>query len=615
VRALSETFMEMSPADFFYRNRDLAGFNNPSRAVYAALRELVENSLDACELYRIPPNIFLRVSREKNDSTIEESNETYRIRIMDNGSGIPPEYVPSAFGQILFGSKYTLRQVRGTFGLGGKMAILYGQITTHGYATIMTSTGVATLKELALGADVDQNRKMLIVRLNLEAMELRGVDKAVLQRDVKLDGCSVQVNEKTIFLKPEDEADLKKLGDRLDDIPVTVGINEFEISIDIQQNKPRVRRDVVKPNPNRWRGTIVEFTLDGDYVKAMPRVLEYLQQTAMLNPYAEITFIDPRGRLYRFERVTKAMPPPPKETLPHPYGCDVETVQRMIANTNCTSLTTFMTTNFHRVGEKTAKAFLAEVGLIKIRNSKNPNGKGKDDVVGEKSPKRLTPEEIVRMVQTMKSFKGFLPPDSSCLSPVGEKLLEAGIKKELNPEFLAVSQRGASAYSGYPFIVEVAIAYGGGVPSSTGISLYRFANRIPLLYDEASDISRIVLNEQVNWRNYKVSADMPVVVVVHICSTKIPYKTVGKEFIADRPEVAREIKNGVSSVARKLAMFLTKKISVEHEKRRVDVFSRYLPKIAQFSADLAGEPEKSDSDYVEMVKPLLRSLIKYDREA
>ncbi|MCJ7631503.1 ATP-binding protein, partial [Candidatus Bathyarchaeota archaeon] len=423
---MSEKFMEMSPADFFYRNRDLAGFNNPSRAIYAALRELVENSLDACELYRIPPNLFLRVSQEKNGPASEETSASYRIRIMDNGSGIPPEFVPSAFGQILFGSKYTLRQVRGTFGLGGKMAILYGQITTHGTAIIMTSTGVIPLKDLSLDVDVDQERKILVVRLNTDALDRRGVDKNVLQNDVVVEGCKVQVNEKTIFVKPDNEGDLKKIRDNLGELPISVGINEFEISIDIQQNKPKVRRDVVKSNPSRWRGTIVEFSLEGDYYKAMPKILEYLRQTAMLNPYAEIEFIDPRGRLYRFERATKMMPSAPKETLPHPYGCDVETLQRMIASTNCTSLVTFMTNHFHRVGDKTAKTFLAETGLIKIKNSESSSGTGKEQVIGDKSPKRLMPDEIVRMVQTMRSFKSFLPPDSSCLSPLGEELLQAG---------------------------------------------------------------------------------------------------------------------------------------------------------------------------------------------
>jgi DNA topoisomerase-6 subunit B len=608
---MSEKFMEMSPADFFYRNRDLAGFNNPSRAIYAALRELVENSLDACELYQIPPNIFLRVLQEKSRSgTGDDTSSPYRIRIMDNGCGIPPEFVPSAFGQILFGSKYTLRQVRGTFGLGGKMAILYGQITTHGNATIVTSSGTVPLKELSSAIDTDHDRKMIVVRLDSELLDHRGIDKNILKEEIKVSDCDIQVNDKTVFVRPTDATRLRETLASVEDTPVTVGINEFEISIDIQQNKPRIRRETIKPNPNRWRGTIVEFSLDGDYVKAMPKILEYLHQTAMVNPFAEITFIDPRGRLYRFERVTKTMPSPPRETLPHPYGCDVETLQRMISNTESTSLLTFMTSNFHRVGEKTAKTFLVEAGLIGLKDSNR-----KEQVLRDKSPKRLTPEEIVCIVQTMKNFKGFLPPDSTCLSPLGEQLLEAGIRKELNPEFLVVEQRGASAYSGYPFIIEVAIAYGGGVANTAGISLYRFANRIPLLYDEASDISRIVLNEQVNWRNYKVSGDMPVAVVVHICSTKVPYKTVGKEFIADRPEVAREIKNGVSSVARRLAIFLTRKSSVEHEKRRVDVFSRYLPKIAQFSADLAGEPKKEESEYSEMVRPLIRSLTRYGDEA
>jgi DNA topoisomerase VI subunit B len=415
---------------------------------------------------------------------------------MDNGCGIPPEFVPSAFGQILFGSKYTLRQVRGTFGLGGKMAILYGQITTHGNATIVTSSGTVPLKELSSAIDTDHDRKMIVVRLDSELLDHRGIDKNILKEEIKVSDCDIQVNDKTVFVRPTDATQLRETLASVEDTPVTVGINEFEISIDIQQNKPRIRRETIKPNPNRWRGTIVEFSLDGDYVKAMPKILEYLQQTAMVNPFAEITFIDPRGRLYRFERVTKTMPSPPRETLPHPYGCDVETLQRMISNTESTSLLTFMTSNFHRVGEKTAKTFLVEAGLIGLKDSNR-----KEQVLRDKSPKRLTPEEIVRIVQTMKNFKGFLPPDSTCLSPLGEQLLEAGIRKELNPEFLVVEQRGASAYSGYPFIIEVAIAYGGGVANTAGISLYRFANRIPLLYDEASDISRIVLNEQVNWRN------------------------------------------------------------------------------------------------------------------
>jgi len=58
---VSQVFEEISPADFFYRNRDIAGFTNPSRAIFASIRELVENSLDAAELAEVPPDICVRL--------------------------------------------------------------------------------------------------------------------------------------------------------------------------------------------------------------------------------------------------------------------------------------------------------------------------------------------------------------------------------------------------------------------------------------------------------------------------------------------------------------------------------------------------------------------------
>ena len=56
------TFSGISPSEFFYRNRDLAGYNNPAKALYTATRELVENSLDACESANILPNISVRMT-------------------------------------------------------------------------------------------------------------------------------------------------------------------------------------------------------------------------------------------------------------------------------------------------------------------------------------------------------------------------------------------------------------------------------------------------------------------------------------------------------------------------------------------------------------------------
>ena len=502
------TFEEISASDFFYRNRDIAGFTNPSRAIFAAIRELVENSLDAAESLKIPPDIYVRLSFESEAS---KDTQIYKLRVEDNGSGIQPRHIPSAFGQVLFGSKYKLKQQRGTFGLGGKMAVLYGQITTHQPAYVTSSTGLAK-------------------------------------------------------------------------------IYSFKLMMDIQRNRPIILDRKVMINKEQWRGTIVEFCLEGDYLRAMPKIIEYFKQTAMVNPYANLTFVDPKGRLYKFVRATTEMPEPPKETLPHPYGVDVELLQRLIQMTPYKTMLEFLRHHFHRVGEITAQKFLDFSGLSPSKN-----------------PKRLSHEEIVKLMHDLKKFREFLPPDASCLSPLGEELLKAGIMKELKPEYLVVHQRKPSTYAGHPFIVEMGIGYGGEIPKRGSFVIYRFANKIPLLYDEASDVSFRVINSM-NWRRYKVSPDMPIAIVVHICSTKVPYKTVGKEFIADRSEVRREVANELREVARQLQHFLSRREHVDREKKRLSIFAKYLPKIAEFSASLAGKEKLPD------IEKLLRSVQKYGEE-
>jgi len=582
------TFQEISPADFFYRNRDIAGFTNPSRAIFVSVRELVENSLDSADQINVPPEVYVRLSEENGAVTTTESgNGVYRLKIMDNGSGIPARHIPSAFGQVLFGSNYKLKQARGTFGLGGTMAILYGQITTHKPVLIKSSTGGSK-------------------------------------------------------------------------------VYEYKLMIDIQRNRPLILDRKTRRNSEKWRGTIVEYSLEGDYYRAMSKILEYLKQTALVTPYADIRFVDPKGRLYMFTRATTKMPPPPTETLAHPYGVDVETLQRLIRITSTRNMLDFMQKHFHRVGKGTSLSFLDFAGFVRTVNPQKLKPEDIDRLVDPikkfkkfrkffgnsseetikkalkktksqkilelmenafpdvertiilrllvtagfvrtKNPKKLRPDEIVRLVRMMKRFDSFLPPDASCLSPLGEDLLRTGILKELKPEFIAVSQRKPSTYAGHPFIVETAIAYGGEIPKKDDIMVYRFANKIPLLYDEASDVSLRVIRG-INWRRYKVSSGMPIAILIHLCSTKVPFKTVGKEFIADRPEVKAEILNGVREVARRLQTFLAKREHVAQEKKRLSVFSKYLPKIARFSTDLAGKSEVPD------IELLLKSVRKYGAE-
>jgi hypothetical protein len=75
----------------------------------------------------------------------------------------------------------------------------------------------------------------------------------------------------------------------------------------------------------------------------------------------------------------------------------------------------------------------------------------------------------------------------------------------------------------------------------------------------------------------------------HNCSTRIPYKTVGKEYIGDRPEIQKEIRNAAREALRRLGIFLSRKGSAEAVQRKMNIYGKYLPLIARFSQELAGQ--------------------------
>jgi DNA topoisomerase-6 subunit B len=277
-------------------------------------------------------------------------------------------------------------------------------------------------------------------------------------------------------------------------------------------------------------------------------------------------------------------PEPPRETLPHPVGVDVEMMSRMLAETKARNLLTFLTTSFQKIGPKTAKEVLELAGL-------KP----------ETSPRKLSHEQVTALVNAFKSYDKFRPPDPTPLSPVGKDFLEAGIKRIFNPDFVYVVQREPSSYSGHPFIVEAAVAYGGTIPVTETIMLFRFANKIPLLYDERADVAWKVVEERIDWSNYKVPKPAPLAVFTSICSTKVPYKTVGKEAIADRPEIERELTMALRECGRNLKLYLSRIEKREAAAKRLSLYTKYLPMIAEFAAKTVGTSKPN-------IKPLLKKL-------
>jgi DNA topoisomerase-6 subunit B len=485
------SFESISPADFFYRNRSIAGFDNNMRALYTAVRELVENSLDACEDGGFLPTIKVKLS--------EVSPNWFKLRVEDNGIGVPRDHILPAFGQILYGSKYEHKQARGRFGLGGKMAFLFGQITTS------------------------------------EPLQV----------------VSAPAGGEHIF--------------------------DVVLRQDIEENKPELVKWERRKNREKQHGCTLEFTLEGNWRSAKRYIIEYIEQTALITPYASLTFTGPNGTAHKFKRSVKVLPPPPTPVNPHPKGMDIEQLSRLIEDTKTREMVTFLRTHFHRVGPKTAKAFLKSINMPYSQD-----------------PRALKPNDLVKIARGLEDFDKWLPPDARVLSPLGTKLLELGIRSTLNPEFVNVTQRPPNSYGGHPFIVECGLAYGGDVPMKESIIIYRFANRIPLIFDEYKDVAAKVIRA-VPWSRYRIRPGMPIAAFVAVVSTKIPFKTAGKEFIADLTELEYDIRMGLMECARSLKGHLRQKEKVQREHVRASVYEIYLPIIARYIASLAGRRKVPDT--------------------
>ncbi|MEM1508704.1 MAG: DNA topoisomerase VI subunit B [Thermofilaceae archaeon] len=494
-----ERFKQLSPSEFFYRNREIAGFSNPARAVYQTVRELVENALDAAETHGLLPEVRLNIELEADGKV--------HIRVEDEGVGISPLEIPNAFGRVLYGSKYVLRQSRGVFGLGVKMAVLYAQLTTGQPVKVRSS----------------------VRRSNF--------------------------------------------------------IYEAEIAIDVEKNLPIVKRLEVNRNESKWHGTVVELVMRGDWSQARGRVEEYIKRTAMIAPYANIFAHGPQLSL-EFNRTSTKLPPTPTIGKPHPKGVDVELLRKLIEGIGKnTILEEFLIENFDGIGPITARKFCEWIGFDASKKVRN-----------------LTVDEIETLAVKMQAFEGWRRPKPSTLSPLGEELLAKGVKEVLRPEFVTVVSRPPSSYAGHPFIVEVAIAYGGGVPLSEEPLLYRFANRIPLLYDEGVDVSMKII-KRIDWSVYRVKFPAQLAVVTHVCSTKVPFKGVGKEAVADVPELESEIEAGIRECSRRLRSHLSRIERLIGARRWEITIKKYVDEVAS-SLSYISEDDKEllRSKLVEFIK-------------
>src|SRR5262245_21664633 len=497
---------EISISEFFTKNRHLLGFDNPQKALLTAIKEAVDNSLDACEEAGILPELIVEI--------VETAPDRFRIGVEDNGPGIVRAQVPKIFGKLLYGSKFhRLKQQRGQQGIGISAAGMYGVLTTGKPVTILSTTG------------------------------------------------------------PRKPA------------------HHFEIAIDTQKNAPVIHRDV-ETEWDKDHGTRVEIELEGTYKKGRRSVDDYVEQTALANPHITLRYVAPKEDVKVFERVSGELPEPSKEIKPHPYGVELGILLRMLKETQARNVRGALSGDFTRVSGAVADEICKVAG-----------------VRAEADPKRLSASQVELLFRAIPQVKIMAPP-TACLSPIGDDLLQRWLDGRLPGDFATAVTRPPAVYRGNPFQVEVGLAYGGQLPAEELVELFRFANRVPLQYQQAAcAITKSTLT--IDWRSYGLQQSKgalptgPMLLSVHVASVWVPFTSESKEAVASYPEIVKEIRLALMEAGRRLGVFVRHRRRVADEEKKRSYIEKYIPHIADAMQTILKRTDAKRNRTVEDLKVIL----------
>ena len=357
---------------------------------------------------------------------------------------------------------------------------------------------------------------------------------------------------------------------------------KMDITIDTKTNRPVVTKETAFTWEGKEHGTLVEYTTKGRYMTGRQSIFEYLRNTAIVNPHTRIEFHDPEGKKYTFERATEQLPPKSKEIKPHPEGMEIGDLMKYANNTQQKTVLAFLKSDFSRITDRIAEEILSKAGV-------NPSAK----------PSSLTRDDCKAMIDAITKVKIMAPP-TDCLSPIGDVLIKKGLMHVLDgmrPDYYATPvTRPPKAVNGNPFIVEAGIVYGGEIPADEQVTILRFANRVPLLYQQGACAITKAISE-VDWRRYGLEQRGgkgipfgPAIILVHVASTKVPFTSEGKEAVASFAELQSEIEQALRLCARNLKSHLNKMERRERTGAKFEIVQEILPAMAEKSASMLGRP-------------------------
>lgn len=671
ARELADEQKQTSIAEFFEKNKQMLGFGSENRALVTAVKEGVDNSLDAAEEARILPEITVN---------IEKNEEFYTISIEDNGPGIPSSSVPSVFGKLLYGSRFHRQmQQRGQQGIGISAAVLYSQLTTGNPARVTSKTQESDKAYyVEIGIDTDNNEPQIQsekkttwnekehgVKIELDMVANMRARKR-LHRYIR-NTAVANPHAKIRLQEPKhdlifDERPVDELPDKVEEIkPHPHGVElgtllDMLNATDCRSLKSFFKKEFTRVG-DKTAESIIEKFQDLKYGSYLQWIVtsEEVEKSDYINAVTESVNRKGKSETKRFadliyqkisgsdnmvgyggiKNAVEVSAETVTEETSKTFG---STVQQKAKEAVWSVLTQNVQQTVHETvnsvtvdrkpqdlldifSKKASKALLQQGArsITKqdlqniIEESAELAGKEFD---GNGSFGQTAKDKIFEgMWSNLETVDGDLPtvskinddretaryllegmrdsnamaPPKTCIAPISEEHILRGMKSRYNGDFFTASTRGAEVTSGKPFVVEAGIAFGGDIDPEGQIELERFANRVPLVYQQgACAITKQV--KSIQWNNYYRAGDSltqssgsipvgPMVLVVHVASTNVPFTSESKDAIANVPEMEKEIEMAIREVARDLKGHLTEERQRKQKERKQKTIGPLLSKM------------------------------------
>ena len=611
---------EISVSEFFTKNSHLLGFDSPLRALMTTVKEGVDNALDACEEAGVLPDVTVTITRVKDVDEIEAKKQVAVCGFTGvelehgvpssarsdadphaedpsddestNADGLLPSAAPeepvetaaaarrasaaagSVFRQTLFDHSED-EDEDGTAGETDSGSENSGNESSGNESSDRAVTATKTKKSRKTkgrSATAEAESYLVVIEDNGPGIVVAQIGKIFgkLLYGSKFHRLRQSRGQQGIGISAAG-----MYGQMTTGKPVRIfsrtgprkAAHYVEVSIDTARNQPQI----LVSEPREWnhgRGTRVEIELKAKYQRGQRSVDKYLRATALANPHITLRYRDPHGDWVVYERAVQKLPPEPREVKPHPEGVELGIFQQMLQTTQEQKLGGFLTNAFCRVSQKGAAEICSHTSVTP-----------KSWIKGVSSAQAQELHEAIAKVK-------FINPPTDCISPIGEGLLIDSLSREYPEAFLKAVTRSPAVYRGNPFQVEVALAHGKGIPADGAATVLRFANRVPLLYQQGACVITKAVNE-IRWSNYKVqqprggSPQGPLLLIVHLASVWVPFTSESKEAVASYDEIKDEIKRAVMDCGRTLGRHISAVNRERDALKKRDYIARYIPKIAE----------------------------------